>query len=220
MRKSALIAALVAAVLVVPLGVYASHQFSDVPDSHLFHNAIGWMKDNNVTSGCNPPVNDKYCPDDTVTRGQMAAFMKRLSEGQVVDAATAIDSDMVDGRAVGCLAGEIEYAGECWESAARADIGNVFDAADQCGTEGGRLPYVLELRRFGQIGAVAAPDLEYTSTVYYDGAFRTFRLDGPGMVDSSTIAGLSPYRCVFPLFEGAATPAGITTSGDVGEDGS
>lgn len=30
-----------------------------------------------ITRGCNPPVNDLYCPDDTVTRGQMAAFLNR-----------------------------------------------------------------------------------------------------------------------------------------------
>jgi len=30
-----------------------------------------------VTKGCNPPTNDRYCPDDLVTRGQMAAFLVR-----------------------------------------------------------------------------------------------------------------------------------------------
>ncbi len=30
-----------------------------------------------ITKGCNPPVNTKYCPDDFVTRGQMAAFPVR-----------------------------------------------------------------------------------------------------------------------------------------------
>jgi hypothetical protein len=33
-----------------------------------------------VTRGCNPPVNDRYCPDDFVTRGQMAAFLSRALE--------------------------------------------------------------------------------------------------------------------------------------------
>jgi hypothetical protein len=31
----------------------------------------------NITKGCNPPLNDLYCPDDSVTRGQMAAFLVR-----------------------------------------------------------------------------------------------------------------------------------------------
>lgn len=30
-----------------------------------------------VTRGCNPPVNDRFCPGDFVTRGQMAAFLAR-----------------------------------------------------------------------------------------------------------------------------------------------
>ena len=30
-----------------------------------------------ITRGCNPPINDLYCPGDQVTRGQMAAFLVR-----------------------------------------------------------------------------------------------------------------------------------------------
>jgi len=30
-----------------------------------------------ITKGCNPPANSRYCPQDTVTRGQMAAFLRR-----------------------------------------------------------------------------------------------------------------------------------------------
>jgi hypothetical protein len=32
-----------------------------------------------VSRGCNPPVNDKFCPDEQVTRGQMAAFLHRAT---------------------------------------------------------------------------------------------------------------------------------------------
>lgn len=83
-----LLTAAVAVIVAVPTAVWASHQFTDVPNDHTFHNAIDWMKDNNITVGCNPPANTQYCPDDNVTRGQMAAFFKRLAENQVVDAAT------------------------------------------------------------------------------------------------------------------------------------
>ena len=35
-----------------------------------------------VTAGCNPPDNDRFCPADPVTRGQMASFLFRaLSDG-------------------------------------------------------------------------------------------------------------------------------------------
>ena len=30
-----------------------------------------------ITKGCNPPLNDKFCPDRAVTRGEMAAFLVR-----------------------------------------------------------------------------------------------------------------------------------------------
>ncbi len=30
-----------------------------------------------ITKGCNPPLNDLYCPEASVTRGQMAAFLMR-----------------------------------------------------------------------------------------------------------------------------------------------
>ena len=95
MRKYALLvaAAVLGALIAAPIAVYASHRFNDVPDSHTFHNAIDWMADNNITVGCNPPANDRYCPDEYVTRAQMAAFMKRLAESRVVDAGDAASLD-------------------------------------------------------------------------------------------------------------------------------
>ncbi len=87
--------------LLVPAGVYAGHRFADVPGSHIFHGDISWLADNDVTRGCNPPVNDRFCPDDNVTRGQMAAFMRRLAEGRVVAARTAdfaSDAETLNGR--------------------------------------------------------------------------------------------------------------------------
>jgi hypothetical protein len=30
-----------------------------------------------ITSGCNPPFNDRFCPKQTVTRGALAAFLSR-----------------------------------------------------------------------------------------------------------------------------------------------
>jgi parallel beta-helix repeat protein len=41
-----------------------------------------------ITNGCNPPVNDRYCPDQAITRGQMAAFLVKavgLSTGNSGD---------------------------------------------------------------------------------------------------------------------------------------
>ena len=46
-------------------------------DDSIFESDIEWMFANGYTKGCNPPANDRYCPDDFVTRGQMAAFLAR-----------------------------------------------------------------------------------------------------------------------------------------------
>ena len=64
-------------ILAIPLGAWASHSFTDVPDTNTFHADIEWLAEEGITKGCNPPVNDKFCPNDNVTRGQMAAFLVR-----------------------------------------------------------------------------------------------------------------------------------------------
>jgi hypothetical protein len=50
--------------------------FADTAGS-VFANDIEWLADSGITSGCNPPANTLFCPDDPVTRGQMAAFLHR-----------------------------------------------------------------------------------------------------------------------------------------------
>ena len=63
------------AVVAFPLGVIASHQFTDVPASSTYHDDIAAIKDAGVTTGC---ALNLYCPKDFVTREQMAAFLNRL----------------------------------------------------------------------------------------------------------------------------------------------
>jgi hypothetical protein len=62
------------ALLAVPIGAFASHSFTDVPDSNTFHTNIGRVKGAGITAGCTATT---YCPDANVTRGQMAAFLAR-----------------------------------------------------------------------------------------------------------------------------------------------
>ena len=83
-----LLALLAGFALVVPTAGWAADKFKDVPDSDIFHDDIAWMADAGVTKGCNPPANDEFCPGDNVRRETMAAFMRRLAENRVVDAAT------------------------------------------------------------------------------------------------------------------------------------
>jgi len=46
-------------------------------DNSVFEQSIDWLALTGITHGCNPPDNDRFCPGDTVTRGQMAAFLVR-----------------------------------------------------------------------------------------------------------------------------------------------
>jgi len=50
--------------------------FSDVPTSHPFFQWIEALAAAGITTGCNasPPM---YCPDNPVTRGQMAVFISK-----------------------------------------------------------------------------------------------------------------------------------------------
>ena len=54
----------------------SSGTFFDDDDS-VFQTAIEALAASGITEGCNPPANDRFCPDDPVTRGQMAAFLRR-----------------------------------------------------------------------------------------------------------------------------------------------
>ena len=52
------------------------NHFSD-DNRSVFESAIDRLATAGVTLGCNPPANTKFCPDQPVTRGQMAAFLTR-----------------------------------------------------------------------------------------------------------------------------------------------
>ena len=85
--------AVVVAALAFPLGVVASHRFSDVPDTNTFHADIDAIADVGVTTGCSAT---EYCPKDYVTREQMAAFLNRL--GALGPGKTpVVNADRVDG---------------------------------------------------------------------------------------------------------------------------
>jgi hypothetical protein len=53
-----------------------SNPFVD-DDGHWAESNIGAIADAGITKGCNPPANDRFCPEESVTRAQMAAFLKR-----------------------------------------------------------------------------------------------------------------------------------------------
>jgi hypothetical protein len=60
----------------VNAGRSLTRRFVDISGS-VFLSAIEHLAVVGVTQGCNPPHNTSYCPDNRVTRGQMAAFLAR-----------------------------------------------------------------------------------------------------------------------------------------------
>ncbi len=46
-------------------------------DLSIFESDIDALASAGVTKGCNPPTNDRFCPNSNVTRGEMAAFLVR-----------------------------------------------------------------------------------------------------------------------------------------------
>lgn len=86
------------ALIAAPTAVWASHRFVDVPDDNVFHEDIDAIADAGVTRGCNPPDNTEYCPDDFVSRQQMAAFMNRL--GALDGGEPVVDARTVQGQSL------------------------------------------------------------------------------------------------------------------------
>jgi hypothetical protein len=53
----------------------ASATFLDVPTTHPFFRFIEALAISGITGGCTPPPSPNFCPDNPVTRGQMAVFL-------------------------------------------------------------------------------------------------------------------------------------------------
>jgi len=75
---SAALALLAIVVLISPTadGITISGFFTD-DDGDTFEADIEAIADADITRGCNPPANTRFCPDNDVTRGEMAAFLRR-----------------------------------------------------------------------------------------------------------------------------------------------
>ncbi len=61
-------------------------------DASVFQADIEWLFAANITFGCNPPKNDRFCPNNSVTRGQMAAFLTRALNLSAAPSAGFIDT--------------------------------------------------------------------------------------------------------------------------------
>lgn len=55
----------------------ASGDFFTDDNSSIFNGDINRIAEAGITNGCNPPANDRFCPNNVLTRGEMAAFLVR-----------------------------------------------------------------------------------------------------------------------------------------------
>ena len=53
------------------------HDFFTDDDGTTHENNINRLAEAGLSQGCNPPDNDRYCPDQAITRAQMATFLAR-----------------------------------------------------------------------------------------------------------------------------------------------
>ena len=73
----ATVVALVVGVVVLAAGIASGQRtptFTDVPEGSYYHDAAYWAADAGVTTGCG---DDKFCPDNNLTRAQMITFLYR-----------------------------------------------------------------------------------------------------------------------------------------------
>lgn len=94
--------------------------FQDVGADSAHAEAVEWAWRNAITEGCS---DDEFCPGDPATRAQMVAFLKRLAEAEVVDAAT------VQGQTAEELEGEPGPVGPRGPSGAQGPPGPAGPAA-------------------------------------------------------------------------------------------
>lgn len=81
------VAALALAIFGAP--TLASHTSDDVPTGVFYHDDATTIKDLGITTGCStiPPL---YCPNNFVTRGEMASFLARAAKLSRATSATTV----------------------------------------------------------------------------------------------------------------------------------
>ncbi len=80
-------------------------QFTDIDPTNPFCRHVHYILSTGVTTGCvtTPPL--QYCPNDDVTRGQMALFIARAVAGSDAAVPLTYGPDPVTGRSYSCDAG-------------------------------------------------------------------------------------------------------------------
>jgi hypothetical protein len=151
-------------------------RFVDDDDS-MFEGDIEALAAAGVTLGCNPPDNDRYCPDDAVTRAQMASFLTRTLGLAPLLPPSVAEADLVrpffmldqpeDGPYLAAVARYVDSGIDTPEQAVLALLEGPSDAEQaQTPTFSTEVPFGTTLNDLTIAGGVATVDL---SDEYDDG---------------------------------------------------
>lgn len=80
----------------------SSVPFVDVPEIH--REAIAALVEAGITGGCDPPVGERFCPDDPVSRAQAATFLARVLDLRPTDDHPFLDVSAPHAGNIGALA--------------------------------------------------------------------------------------------------------------------
>jgi hypothetical protein len=185
----AIVLVAVTAAVVAPATVWAQSVFSDVPDGSTHAEGIEYVADKGITVGCE---DDLYCPNDPVTRAQMATFLYR-SSGNDPATAPSINADLVDGSSAEQLRSVAEASGG-------AGCNNVTATIQTCAE------VTIEVPADGKVLVTG-----HGSVITFGGATNA----NIGVSDSTGSLGESPSR-VGPLDEGAITDRRRFTAAPIG----
>lgn len=238
-RRRLALPAVLAVLIALPAGIMVAgtQTFTDVPPSHPFYADIEALAASGVTSGCTATT---YCPNNNVTRAQMAAFLNRLGALQagktpVANAATARSTD---GWSLGCPSNTVSSQGLCFDNATRGS-GTIYAASDACATIGTAfplfgghrwfLPGANQLRSAAAVAGLNVSAAEWSSDMWIDSddgwtGLVVWDFLGAKVVSANAGDDTNAYRCathpvswdgitlIFPRDQGG--PVGLDPASD------
>jgi hypothetical protein len=133
LSRSLLIAAVTGGVIAAPTAAFATHRYSDVPDDSIYAAALDRLAASGVVKGCTTTT---FCPQDDVTRGQLALLLDRQSGKG--DVAPSVNAFTVMGMTAEQLRGQTGAQGPAGATGTKGDTGatGATGAQGAAGTKG------------------------------------------------------------------------------------
>lgn len=121
-------------------------------------------------------------------------------------AASAGNSNTVNGHAASCPGGTTLIRGVCFDSSPNGAVANLKAASDSCAAKGGFLPSVMALystRQVLNLGTGVGTDHMFTDS-YYSAVgtgsnYTTVVIDGTGKISEQSVDSPSAFICAYSL---------------------